>query len=442
VHELSTCDSAIHIWNSVIKLFMTSPIECLPVEVFDIIASDLDLESYKQLRLASWRLHSLSLSTFAKRYFADLTTTLGSPSLDRLMNITKHAYFSGIATQLSIKLLTYRDYKNLTAIRRVGIYPPPKRFSTVPGIKLVDIDGESTLYHDIFNQNQSSGIILRLSRVLRGLPNLKIVHFRTFHGEPGGWRYGEMPERDQKFRARCFEAVRQSVIISEIQLEEFSMAKRKRTNTLRRGMDLGAANLQLPLPVLLRMRHSFAHLQSLTLSLVAAYNGGSRVPGWENGVSQLVACAPNLRHLTLSLDRSVHISHYSAAVIKSFALSCRLHALESFHLVNCSVQEVELMQFVTAHAELLHALTLHGVRLLSGSWTSFWSSLKSMRDLRCLRFGSLEGTDLIVTLYRTGKGRSKVTLDTDASGRPMNAMLDELISSCHGDADSLANGAG
>ena len=420
---------------------MTSPIERLPVEVFEIIAADLDLDSYKQLRLSSWRLHSLSLSTFGKRYFAKLTTTLGSPSLDRLVNVSNHAYFSRFPTQLSIKLLTYRDYKNLTAVRRVGIYPPPKRFSLIPGIKLVDIEGESTLYDDLFSSGESKCVTQRLTRALRGLDNLKAVHFRTFHSETGGWRYGEMPERDQKFRTRCFEALLQSIILSEIQLEEFGMARKKRTNTLRRGADLGAAAVTLPLPVLTSLQFSFSHLQSLTLSLVAAHNGGSRVPGWENGTSQLVSCAPNLRHLTLSLDRSVHISHYSAAIIKALAFSCCLPALESFHLINCSVQQADLDNLVAVHADTLQVIMLNGVRLLSGTWMSFWSSLKVVPHLRFLRFGSLEGTDLVVMHFRTSKGRSKTTLDIMESGRSMDDMLEDLITSNNGDLNTIANDA-
>lgn len=420
---------------------MTSPIERLPVEVFEIIAANLDLDSYKQVRSSSWRLHSLSLSTFGKRYFANLTTTLGSPSLDRLVNISNHAYLSGFASQLSIKLLTYRDYKNLTAVRRVGIYPPPKRFSLVPGIKLADIEGESTLYDDLFSSGDTKCITQRLTRALRGLDNLKAVRFRTFHSEPGGWRYGEMPERDQKFRTRCFEAVLRSIVLSEIQLEEFSMARKKRTNTLRRGADLGAAALILPLPVLASLQCSFSNLQALTLSLVAAHNGGSRIPGWENGTSQIVSCAPNLRHLTLSLDRSVHISHYSAAIMKALASSCCLPALESFHLINCSVQQADLNLFVTAHADTLQVLILNGVRLLSGIWSSFWSSLKAVPHLRFLRFGSLEGTDLVVTLFRTNKGRSKTTLDVLESGQSMDDMLEDLITSGNGDSNTITNDA-
>lgn len=422
---------------------MTSPIERLPVEVFEIIASDLDLAAYQQLRQSSRQLNSLSLSTFAKQCFSELNTTLGPPTLDRLVSIAKHAYFSGIATQLNVKLLTYRDYKNLTAINRVGIFPPPKRFHVVSGIKLADISGESILYNNLADCNNFTCITDRLTRALKGLHNLKTIRFRAFHNEPEGWQYyGQMPDRDQKFRMKCFEAVLESIHKSGIQLEEFSMAKRQKSTTIRRGADLPAASLQSF--VLPSLQHAFAQLQSLTLALTAAYNGGSRVPGWENEVGQFISCAPHLRHLTLSLDRNAHISHYSAVVIKSLALSCRLPALESLHLVNCCLHTADLQQLVLAHADYLRVLTLNSVRLLSGSWPDFWPSLKSMQDLRCLRFGSLEGTDLVVTFFRarlwtSNKARSKVTLDTDASGQPMSDMLDELIATSQGNTDAIGD---
>jgi hypothetical protein len=426
---------------------MTSPIERLPVEVFEIIASDLDLAGYQQLRLSSRRLHSLSLSTFAKRYFSELNITLGNPTLDRLVSIAKHGYFSSIATQLNIKLLTYRDYKNLIAIRRVGIFPPPKRFHIVPGIKLADINSESELYNDLSGCTNLTCITDRLTLALKGLHNVKTIRFRAFHAEPEGWQYlGSMPDRDQKFRTKCFDAVLESIQASGIQLEEFSMAKRQKSTTLRRGADLPAAALQSCL-VPSSMKHTFANLQSLTLALTAAYSGEtrSRVPGWEKRTSQLILCAPTLRHLTLSLDRHAHISHYSASIIKSLASSCRLRNLESFQLVNCCLHASDLQQVLLAHAECLHTLSLHSVRLLSGSWFDFWPLLKLVQNLRCLRFGSLEGTDLVVTFFRarlskSDKARSRVTLDTNVSGRPMNDMLDELIASSQSNAEPAADG--
>jgi hypothetical protein len=419
---------------------MVSPIERLPVEVFDIITSELDLEAYKQLRLACRRLRHLGLSTYAKRHFSALTTTLGSPSLNRLVNISKHAYFCNIVTELNIKLLTSTDYYIMTVIRKVGLYPPPKRLPTVTCVKMGDIAAESTLYDDLLASNQQC-ITDRLTRALKKFRNLKTIRFRAFDSEPDWWQGTHMPTRDQKFRSKCFEAVLESIAKSGIQLEDLCMAKKPKNNSIRKAANLPIAALQLPLPLLSSLRHSFMHLQSLTLTFFTACYGQSRGPGWELGPDQIIACAPNLKHLSLSLDRTVHISHWSAVAFHLLAKSCRLSALESFHLVNCSIHEADLQHFVAAHAVSFRELILNSVQLLSGSWISYWSSLKEVIALRCLRFGSLQGPDLAMARYRSKKIRTKMTLDTTVSRRSMCGLLDELIASSEGGGGSASVGA-
>jgi hypothetical protein len=92
---------------------MTSPFERLPAEVFDIIAAYLHLPEYQTVRLSSQRLHLLSLSTFTKKYFTKVITTLGSPSLDRLVHVANHSHLSRLVTTLEIRLLNHRNYKDL-----------------------------------------------------------------------------------------------------------------------------------------------------------------------------------------------------------------------------------------------------------------------------------------------------------------------------------------
>ncbi|KAL5116873.1 Protein-lysine N-methyltransferase efm4 [Pleosporales sp. CAS-2024a] len=412
--------------------------ENLPVEVFDIIASYIQLRAYQQLRLSSRQLYSLTLSTFAKRYFVELTTTLGSPSLDRLVSISKHAYFSAITKRLKIKLLTHDDYKTLTDVARVGIYPPPKRFSMVPKIRIADIEGESSLYRDLVSGDQPKCCITkRLARAFRGFQNLKDIRFRTLNSDSGAWLFRDMSD-DQKFRAKCFQAVLESVVESEMELEELCMARNMGTSHLHRGVNLAATDLQLSLPVLSALQQSFVNLQSLTLSLVAKSNGGSRVPGWENGTSQLLSCAPNLRHLAMSLDCSARISHYSAAIVKSLASSCRFPALESLHLMNCTAHEHDLEQFITAHAESLQVLTLDVPCMLSGCLITFWVSLKNVKGLRRFRFGptKVKGTDVPLPGI---KERLRMTrLDTIESRKQMSDMLDELITLTSAEDGALA----
>jgi hypothetical protein len=137
---------------------MTSPFESLPAEVFDVIAAHLHLTEYQTLRLSSRQLHLLSLSTFTKKYFAKLITTLGSPSLDRLVNVASNSHLSKFVTTLDIRLLNHCDYKDLTKIARIGIFPPPKRFPKVSGVKSEHLVHESTLYEDVLANKQSKCI--------------------------------------------------------------------------------------------------------------------------------------------------------------------------------------------------------------------------------------------------------------------------------------------
>jgi hypothetical protein len=204
------------------------------------------------------------------------------------------------------------------------------------------------------------------------------------------------------------------------------MAKKKKNmNTFRKGLELRCSkDLQYSEPMRTSLQQSFKHLQSLTLSMVAPSHS---IPGWETGAVQLIAYAVNLKHLALSLDRSVHISRSSAYFIHSLATTCRHAGLESFQLVNCSVNQADLQQFATAHADTLSALTFTGVRMITGSWISFWTFLKTITHLRWLRLGALEGTFYEGTFWHTKRERARTTLDTASSSRPMSDLLDKLL---------------
>jgi hypothetical protein len=415
---------------------MVSPFESLPVEVFDTIALSLDLEDNKQLRLTCQRLRHLGLSAYAKRYFSTLNTTLGSPSLDRLVDISKHCYFRDVATEVNVKLLSSHDYHNLTCIQKVGIYPPPKRFTAVTCIKMADIAGESTLSADLLESNNLYCITDRLTRVLKNLKNLTTIQVRAFDSEPDQWEKMQIPACDQKFRSKCFEAVLHSIANSGIQLEHFCMAKKPKKASLRKAANVPMAAMQLTYPLLSSLRNAFMNLRSLTLTTFAADHRIPRGPGWELAPCKIIACAPNLKHLALSLDRAARVSNWSAILIHHLAKSCHLSSLQSFHLLNSCVHEGDLNEMVTAHADTLRELVFNNIRLLSGNWNSHWTSLKGVESLQYLRFGVLFEADMNVVRYcadgvrrRAGKIQSKLVLDTRVSRKPMCDMLNELIAS-------------
>ncbi|KZM23467.1 Protein-lysine N-methyltransferase efm4 [Ascochyta rabiei] len=405
---------------------MTSPFERLPAEVFDIIAACLDLPEYQSLRLTSQRLHLLTLSTFTKRYFAKLITTLGSPSLDRLGNVASHNHLSQSVTTLEIRLLNHRDYKDLTKIARIGIFPPPKRFPKVSCIRSENIVRESTLHDDVLANRHAKCITERLARGLLGFDNLKAIRFRAHQAEPLEWNATAIPDEDEVFRSRCLRAVFDAVLKSGIALEMFSMGKEKGLAALSKCANVPYPALQLPVEYLQRLRPCLRELDTLTLSIVSQHNGHHRLPGWENSLGRFIATAPGLRHLTLSLDRKCQVSQYGARIIRSLSDSIQIQTLESFHLGNSTFHESDLAKLVKTHAGTLQRLILTNACLLTGNWASLLSSFKAAQRLRCLRLASIDGAGSPVQCRQRDKERQKITLTTGEQEPCMSHLLDEL----------------
>ncbi|OSS52061.1 hypothetical protein B5807_03509 [Epicoccum nigrum] len=408
---------------------MTSPFERLPAEVFDIIAACLDLPEYQTLRLTSQRLHLLSLSTFNKKYFTKVITTLGSPSLDRLVNVANHSHLSRLVTTLEVRLLNHRDYKDLGKIARIGIFPPPKRFPKVSCVRNQDIVQESTLYDDVLANRQAKCITERLTRGLQGLENLTTIRFRAHQTEPLGWKTIAVPEGDEIFRSRCFRAVLDAVVKSGISFETFTMGKEKGHN-LSKSANVPYPALQLPLEYLQRLRTPLSDLKSLTLSVVAAHNGHHRLPGWENGLGHLVSSAPRIAHLSLSLDRKAQVSQYGARILRSLSDTLQLEHLESLHICNTTVHESDLAKLIKMHAETLQRINLINIVLLTGNWIVLLNTFKSVKDLQTLRLAHIEGVGSPIQSRQRDKERRKLTLDVDRSERAMAEMLDEAIGTC------------
>ncbi|KAF2994700.1 hypothetical protein E8E13_002749 [Curvularia kusanoi] len=408
---------------------MTSPFERLPAEVFDIIAACLDLPGYQTVRLTSQRLHLLSLSSFNKKYFTKVITTLGSPSLDRLVNVANHTHLSRLVTTLEIRLLNDRDYKDLGKIARIKVLPPPKRFSKISCVRDQDIAHESTLYDDVLANRQAKCITERLTRGLQGLENLTTIRFRAHQIEPLGWKTIAVPAGDSVFRSRCFRAVLNAILKSGISLGTFSMGKEK-AHLLSKAANVPYPALQLPLEYLQRLRAPFEGLTALTVSVVAAYNDHHRLPGWENGLGRFISSAPNLTHLSLSLDRKAQVSEYAARIVRSLSDSVQLERLESLNICNTTFHESDMAKLVKMHAGTLQRLYLTNVCLLTGNWIVLLRAFQGVKDLHTLRLAQIEGAGSPAEWRQKSKERPKITLDTERSGRAMAEMLDEVIGAC------------
>ena len=413
---------------------MASPIERLPVELFDLCAAHLDLSAYQALRLTSHKLYSLTLSAFSKTHFSTLTTTLGAPSLDHLLAIANRKYLASAVTLIDITLLNHHDYHVMSKIRRIGIFPPPKRFPTLTCVKLEHIVQESTLYDEITGSN-STHIVQRLTRCLKAFCNLKIVRLRAQQSEPREWRSSTIPEADQLFRAKCFQLVLDALINSRVKLDEFSLAKDKGRDSpsLTRCANLPYPALLLPVGCVHKLRKCFSSLKALTLSTIAAHNGPPRTPGWANDLGRMVAATPHLERLVISLDRKRQVSQYGAPVVHSLSLSVRLINLEVLQLHNSTSHAEDLVRLVRAHCLSLRKLAFVHVCLLSGSWNSLLTCFHAVEGLRCLMLASVENAYVPVLFhlfYKHKKGRHSVVLDTSRTGCTMVSMLDGLYIDC------------
>lgn len=402
---------------------MTSPFECLPAEVFDIIAAYLDLPGYQTLRLTSQRLHLLSLSTFKKKYFSKIITTLGSPSLDRLLHVANHPHLSPLVTTVEIRLLNHRDYKDLTKIARIGIFPPPKRFPRVSCVRNADIVQEATLYDDVLANRQSKCITDRLARSLSRLEHLTTLRIRAHQPEPLGWKTTPVPEGDSTFRTRCLRAVLDAIALSAPSLTTLTLAK-DTGPTPSKLLNTPYPALQLPIEFLQRLRAPLSSLHSLTLSLVADHNAHHRLPGWENGLARFVSCAPNVTSLTLSLDRKTQVSEYGARIVRSLSDSLFLERLETLQLCNTAAHESDLGKLVKTHALTLRAVGLSNVCLLTGSWGVVFAALKGVQGLERVRLAQLEGAGCPVFFRRRGREKRWIVL---GEGKGVREGLDELV---------------
>lgn len=419
---------------------MTSAFERLPAEVFDIIAASLTLPEYQTIRLTSQRLHLLTLSSFNKKYFTKLITTLGSPSLDRLVRVASHAHLSRLVTTLEVRLLTEQDYKELGKIARIGLIPPPKRFPKIPYIRDQDVAQEATLYDDVLANRQAKCITERLARSLQHLSNLTALTIRTQKPEAPEWKTLPLPSGDSTFRTRCLRAVLDALAQStNVRLATFTMAKQSTPYSLLKPANIPYPSLQLPLEHLQRLRPSFSTLTSLTLSIVAAHNDHHRLPGWENSIGRLVSCAPLLVTLSLSLDRKHQVSQYAARIIRSLSDALQLDYLEDLNICNASAHESDLAKLVKTHAGTLLRVGLKNVSLLTGEWERVLAGFKGVEALREVRLANVDveggGRPVVGLRQREGgreRGREKrkITLDVDKTGKRMGELLDEVIKAC------------
>lgn len=415
---------------------MTSHLESLPVELFDCVAHHLRLPAHQSLRLSSRRLHQLIHATFVHQAFSEQSTTLGPSSLDRLVHVSRHHHLRDAVKVLHITLLNQDEYANLNAIKRVGRFPPPKRFPRVLGIKDKHVNDEATTLSYVMKNERPARLYDGLLKALRGLPRLRSIFFSAKTSAPSVW--GPNAAADHLFRTRCFEALIYAITHSNIKLEEFGMARRKRHNTSYKQADLSFLAFQLDAHSFEALRRCFFDLQSLKLSAISGY-GTPRSDAWFKGICAFIMAAPRLRKLSLSLDRHDHLSPFSSKVVSSLASICRLPELETFELVNCTCHGKDVADLIRAHSSSLRHVAFSDICLVVSTAHFTWNALKDCRALKTLRLVAIKDSSAPQSLARF-QDRPQMTWD----GRKhmnLSDWLRGLIDSGKLPADFPVNGS-
>ncbi|EMD90201.1 hypothetical protein COCC4DRAFT_127593 [Bipolaris maydis ATCC 48331] len=369
---------------------MKSPLESLPVELFDMIAADFSLPEYQSLRLASQQLYQFVHAKFARLAFAEQVTTLSSSSLNRLSNVSSHQGLRDAVKTLHIRLLNEEEYANLNAISRVGRFPPPKRFPRVLGVRDKNVNDEAATYPYVLHNERPSRLYNGLLKVLKGLPQLKTIKLSMKPSASYIWECNETSH--SLFRSKCFEVVIYAITHSNIKLEEFTMARRKGRQILYKPVDLSFLAFQLGPKSLQTLQHCFSNLQSLTLSIMTGYDA-PRPDGWASSICGFIAAAPNLKKLTLGLDRvsaKWPSSSFGDIVVKSLAISCRLPRLETLEVINCASDGKDLADLIRTYSSSLQYIVLSHIQLSTDKWCPIEDALKVCHQLRYFRLVAFE----------------------------------------------------
>lgn len=411
--------------------FMPAPMERLPVELLDLVVHCLTLPNYQSLRLVSRQIYALTLSTFSSRYFSKRTTTLSTPSLARLLQVSA-SHLSPSVSLLDIKLLNHEDYQSLYKISRVGIYPPPKRFQQVANIRPQDISREYALFDHMRLNDDPKDVVRSLGHALEQLSQVRTVRLRVNDETLQSNFPGEQDEEEEysMFVHACFRAIIAAIIRSGAKLHDFSVIKGTKVRPSTKSANLIHPAFKFSFPMFLSLSKAFSSLRSLRLSIRTDYHGNSRVPGWQNGISQFIATASALEELTICFPPTDTEPAFKAAVMQSLASSLDLPKLKIMQLYGSVVDEQALSNFAKVHSSL-RQITLTDVRLLNGSWSAYLRTCRASLNLETLRLAFLQQSEVPRDIWwnRGNRRKSKLVMDTtdNAEQRSMNEMLTEAI---------------
>jgi hypothetical protein len=385
---------------------MASPIERLPAELVDMITSRLLAPDYAALRLTSRRLHFISHTEFLKRFFTTVSTFLDPTSLARLVDMSSHGMFANSVRGLHIKSRGGAPDKG-----------PP-------------IYDDFRFIRDIATNKNAVSIVRPLSRAMGSLPNLNSVRF-YLHGQNIEYSRSIYKSDIVMFQASCFQMILDSIIQSNSQLHELSTF----SGCVRLSSSCAIIPHQafnFPLQYLVTLSDAFVNMKSMALSINEWCSANSRVPGWENGITQFISTTPSLENLSLNLGKGYPEPRYSVPIIRSLAETTRLPKLNTFQLYGGAFGEQDLLNFMLHHKHSIRRISLPHVNNHDGSWKSVLSAFRDSLDLEYLYVQRPMERGNLLSFCIEPPARI-VTLEADTTPedehRPMDEILTEYISS-------------
>lgn len=138
------------------------------------------------------------------------------------------------------------------------------------------------------------------------------------------------------------------------------------------------------LPYLVSLGNAFITMKSISLSINEWCSANSRMPGWENGISQFISTAPSLETLSLNLGKGYPEPRYSVPIIRSLAQTTRFPKLHTFQLYGGAFEELDLLDFVLNHKHSIRRISLPHVNNQDGYWKSILTAFRDSLDLEYL----------------------------------------------------------
>ncbi|KAF2493263.1 hypothetical protein BU16DRAFT_75241 [Lophium mytilinum] len=367
---------------------MATSIEKIPTELLDLITSDLSLEEFSSLRLSCKAVYASSLHSFGIAFCSKRVCILTLPSLENIVSISKHVEFGSTMRELDFAA-DVRPEDAVNTTQDLIMLPQEEVERRNPNASTARAKRE---FHEaLMAQAEATGrmnegiLSEMLIEAFRNFPKLETIRFYQETVSPTSTRTFKKSSR-VAYASCCFQQILTAIIESRLTLEKLKTVEKPGVyRCSRSGAVVSHDAFYVNLPRLEGLKQSFVRLRSLELWISASYHGRSRLPGWENGISQFLAAAPALESLTLHIDAIAYGSRYCIDIVRSIANTVYLPKLRKLHFVGAQFDEEDLANLVTKHKNTLCILRFECSRMHHGTWRALFETFRESLQLEALR---------------------------------------------------------